>query len=60
MNSVVLEVLRSLKALASLLGTALTAVTVAVDAPTWVTVAAAVCTAVATWVVPNLELGEVE
>ena len=60
MNSVVLEVLRSLKAIASLLGVSLTAATAVAELPVWVTIAAAVATAVATWSVPNLELGEVD
>jgi len=52
--------LRYLKAIASLVGVALTAAATAADMPVWVTVAGVVATAVATWAIPNLELGEVE
>lgn len=55
-----LEVFRSLKAIASLVGVAFTAAATAADLPLWVTVVGVVATAVATWAIPNLELGEVE
>lgn len=48
------HILANAKAYAALLGAVLTAI-IAGDpnAPTWLTVAVAVCTAVATWAVPN-------
>jgi len=54
------QALRYLKAIASLVGVSLTAASAVAELPVWVTIAAAVATAVATWAIPNLELGEVE
>lgn len=51
-------VANSLKALASLVGVTFTAVSVAVEAPTWVTVTAAAATAVSTWYLPRNHFGE--
>ena len=55
-----IQALRYLKAIASLVGVALTAAVATADLPVYVTIAAAVATAVATWAIPNLELGEVD
>lgn len=47
------HILASAKAYAALIGAVLTALIGATDVPSWVPVVAAVCTAVATYAVPN-------
>lgn len=48
-------ILGSLKAIASLIGASLTAASAVAELPVWVTVVAAVATAIATWAVPNTQ-----
>lgn len=47
------HILASLKAYAALIGSVLTALIASTDVPSWVPIVAAVCTAVATYAVPN-------
>lgn len=48
------HILATAKAYAALVGVVLTAVIASTEsAPTWLVVASAVCTAVATWAIPN-------
>lgn len=54
------HVLRTAKAYAALVGAVLTAVSGTMEAPQWMTIVVAVCTAVATYTVPNFDLIEDE
>lgn len=47
------HILASLKAYAALIGSVLTALIATTDVPNWVPIVAAVCTAVATYAMPN-------
>lgn len=53
------HILASLKAYAALIGSVLTALIASTDVPSWVPIVAAVCTAVATYAVPNKARGSV-